>query len=266
MNGKRGIPAKMRIDKWLAHMGVATRSELRIMAKRGVITVNGKAEKDTGRQVVPGIDQLMVDGQEVRFEPFLYIMMNKPKGVISATEDRRERTVLDLVPEALRYTELFPVGRLDKDTTGLLLLTDDGEMAHRLLSPKRHVAKTYHATIDGNVTDEIVQGFATGVTLDDGYLTLPGSLRVMKQMGDYADTEVIIHEGKFHQIKRMFQAFGLNVVELRRVKMGPLDLDESIPEGSLRKLTPNEIVSLEAVAFKQLGGDEHETAISTDRT
>ncbi|MEW9698547.1 pseudouridine synthase [Paenibacillus sp. SI8] len=237
-----------RLDKILAHMGIGTRSELKRLTKGGAITVNGVKVKDSGMQVNPDKDQIMVNGEPVVYREFVYLMLNKPQGVVSATEDNRDRTVVDLLDAEYAPFEVFPVGRLDKDTEGLLLLTNDGKLAHNLLSPRKHVPKTYFAKVEWEVGDTDREAFAQGVTLDDGYETLPGQLKVL-QMGSLKDgqpseIELTIMEGKFHQVKRMFQAVGKTVVYLKRISMGPLQLDENLRLGQSRELTEDELLSL----------------------
>ena len=170
----------------------------------------------------------------------IYLMLNKPKGVVSASEDKKLPTVVDLVPKELWRKGLFPAGRLDKDTTGFVLITDDGEFAHDILSPKKHISKTYHALVNGTITDEMVEGFAKGVTIGEDF-TLPASLKKIssEEQGDWG--EVILKEGMYHQIKRMFGAYGLKVLELKRVQMGKLPLDPNLEEGKCRELTAEEL-------------------------
>ncbi|WP_431089552.1 pseudouridine synthase [Paenibacillus sp. 8b26] len=236
-----------RLDKVLTHMGYGSRSDIKRQVKQGMITVNGRTTKDSGLQVHPYNDQIEVNGERVVFREYVYIMLHKPPGVISATEDTRERTVLDLLSAEERNFEPFPVGRLDKDTEGLLLLTNDGKLAHELLSPRRHVPKTYEATVSGHVTEEDIHQFAAGVELDDGYVTLPAQLTILRHEKAQEDEEVIsyislvIHEGKFHQVKRMFEAVGKKVTYLKRTAMGPLTLDDQLPLGSYRELTNEEL-------------------------
>lgn len=233
-----------RLDKLLAHSGVGTRSEIKRLVKRGAITVNDYVVKDSGLQVNPNTDRMAVDGELITYKRYLYIMMNKPQGVISATEDVREKTVLDLLSPELSHYQLFPVGRLDKDTEGLLLLTNDGKLSHELLSPKKHVPKTYFAEVRGRVTEEDQTLFASGVRLDDGYVTLPAKLVILqegKENEALAKVELTITEGKFHQVKRMFQAVGKKVMYLQRISMGKLKLDEILVPGEYRELTPEEL-------------------------
>ncbi|ANE48276.1 hypothetical protein SY83_20525 [Paenibacillus swuensis] len=238
-----------RLDKILAHMGVGSRSEIRRLAKQGALTVNGHAAKDPGMKINTDVDQLKVNEQDIIYKPFIYLMMNKPQGVISATEDKRDRTVIDLLSEGERHYEPFPVGRLDKDTEGLLLLTNDGKLSHNLLSPKKHVPKTYYAKVEGHVGGEDVHAFSRGVTLDDGYVTMGARLRVLsvdlERSSPCSEIELTIMEGKFHQVKRMFQAVGKEVVYLKRISMGSLKLDEHLTLGAYRELTAEELEALQ---------------------
>jgi len=224
-------------------MGYGTRKEVKKLLKAGVVKVDGMTVKDAKTHVDPKEQVVTVWGEEVEYKPFIYLMMNKPKGVISATEDAVEETVVDLLEEEDRIFDPFPVGRLDKDTEGLLLLTNDGQLAHQLLSPKKHVPKTYEAIIDGEVTEEDVAAFRRGVVLDDGYETKPAKLVIVRS-GLRSDVQITITEGKFHQIKRMFQAVGKRVVYLKRVQMGPLTLDETLEPGEYRELTDEEMALL----------------------
>lgn len=239
----------LRIDKLLANMGYGTRKEVKKLLKAGVVKVDGMTVKDVKTHVDPKKQIVTVWGEEVEYKPFIYLMMNKPKGVISATEDAVEETVVDLLEEEDRIFDPFPVGRLDKDTEGLLLLTNDGQLAHQLLSPKKHVPKTYEAIIDGEVTEEDVAAFRRGVVLDDGYETKPAELVIIRS-GLRSDVQVTITEGKFHQIKRMFQAVGKRVVYLKRIQMGPISLDETLEPGEYRELTDEEIALLKGEGKK----------------
>ncbi|GIQ71291.1 rRNA pseudouridine synthase [Xylanibacillus composti] len=237
----------MRLDKLLAHMGIGTRSDIRKLARQGRITRNGVTASDPGMHVDPGEDQIAVDGERVVYQDYIYIMLNKPAGVISATEDRRDRTVLDLLDERMRAFAPFPVGRLDKDTEGLLLLTNDGQLAHNLLSPRKHVDKTYYAEIDGPVGQREQEAFRQGVELDDGYVTMPAELEVLGSSEDGAKIELTIREGKFHQVKRMFEAVGRKVQYLKRLRMGTLVLDEALAPGTSRELTDEEVDQLKQI-------------------
>lgn len=239
---------KLRLDKMLGHLGYGTRSQLKKMVKQGIVLVNGKTAADSGMLIDPEQDEVVFQGQRVHYRKFVYYMMNKPAGVISATEDLRERTVLDLLDAEQAAFKPFPVGRLDKDTEGLLLLTNDGQLAHQLLSPKKRVPKTYYALVAGRVTSDDQEAFARGVTLDDGYVTLPASLRILSvepnSEGVQSQIELTITEGKFHQVKRMFQAVGKRVLYLKRIAMGGLELDETLPLGAVRELTAEELEML----------------------
>lgn len=231
-----------RLDKFLVEMSVASRSTIKDMAKKGRIAVNGNIVKATDLKIDEDVDTVSVDGQVIAFSNTEYFMLNKPAGVITATLDKKAKTVLDLIDERTR-NDLFPVGRLDKDTEGLLLITNDGDLAHRLLAPKKHVDKVYYADIDGIVTDEHVRRFAEGLTLLDGTPVMPGELTVLETdtNADTSKIQLTIHEGKFHQVKRMFEAVGCSVTYLKRLSMGPLMLDDALKPGEYRRLTDEEI-------------------------
>jgi len=238
----------IRLDKVLSHMGLGTRSEIKKWAKQGRITVNDRVVKDTGLQVHPDEDVIVLDGERIHYREYIYLMLNKPAGVISATEDRYDRTVIDLLEDEERGFEPFPVGRLDKDTVGLLLLTNDGKLSHELLSPRKHVPKTYIANVVGDVGESDIAAFQKGVTLDDGYVTKPAELIILNH--DRSGAEVIsriqltITEGKFHQVKRMFESVEKKVVYLQRISMGSLTLDAELAEGHYRELTAEELAGL----------------------
>jgi ribosomal small subunit pseudouridine synthase A (EC 5.4.99.-) len=235
----------MRIDKLLSHKGFGSRKDVKKLLKDGSVFVNGRMVNDGKIHVIPGVDEIVVKGLPIEYKPYVYFMMNKPAGVISATEDDYERTVLDLMDEEDRQKKLFPAGRLDKDTVGLLLLTNDGELAHRLLSPKKHVRKTYFAIVEGWVTDRDAELFREGIVLEDGYRCKPAELNVLKSAHRLSEVELTITEGKFHQVKRMFRAIGKRVVYLKRISMGPLRLDDGLAEGCYRELTDEELQLLE---------------------
>ncbi|MDQ1001160.1 16S rRNA pseudouridine516 synthase [Neobacillus niacini] len=233
----------MRIDKMLANLGYGSRKEVKQLLKSGAVKVDDVVVKDPKQHVDTNKQSVTLNGEVIEYKEFIYLMMNKPQGVLSATEDSAQETVIDLLELEDQVYEPFPVGRLDKDTEGLLLITNDGQLAHRLLSPKKHVPKTYFAVIDREVTDEDVKAFAEGVTLDDGYETKPGELKILKS-GIRSDIELTITEGKFHQVKRMFEAVGKKVVYLKRISMGPLLLDETLELGEYRELMDDEIEML----------------------
>lgn len=234
----------MRLDKLLADVGYGSRKEVKQLLKSGVVSVNQKIQKDSKTKVDPQIDEVTVSDERVQYYSEVYLMLNKPKGVISATEDSMHRTVIDLIDEKWTSYSIFPVGRLDKDTEGLLLLTTDGAFSHRLMSPRRHVSKVYQAKIDGLVTEEDIEAFRLGVELDDGYLTKPAELHVLES-GQYSSIELTITEGKFHQVKRMFKARGKTVLTLKRKAIGKLELDHSLAPGESRELTEEELALFE---------------------
>ncbi|MEK0314508.1 pseudouridine synthase [Cohnella sp. 56] len=302
----------MRLDKMLGNLGYGTRSSLKALVRQGAVTVNGVRVKDPGMQIDPHADEVVLEGERIAYRDTVYVMLYKPAGYVSATEDNRDVTVLALLPDDLTVLSPFPVGRLDKDTEGLLLLTNDGKLSHELLSPRKHVPKTYLALVAGRVGSDDIATFATGVTLDDGYVTLPSELRVLEgdvrqpmsraeadatdqageqageQAGDQAGhppgtdatadgvigpaaaferlerepalrankaslqeaaeagsplswIELTISEGKYHQVKRMFEAVGKKVLYLHRQTMGPLSLDGSLAPGQWRELAEEEL-------------------------
>lgn len=232
----------MRLDKFLSEMGVGTRSEIKELARQGRITVNDQVIKASDHKLDENKDTVAVDGRSIPYAAVEYYMLHKPAGVITATEDRHTKTVLDLITTSLRK-DLFPVGRLDKDTEGLLLITNDGDLAHRLLAPKKHVDKVYYAKIKGIVTREHVEEFKKGLTLTDGTKVMPGELKILSTEPELNGSEILltIREGKFHQVKRMFEAVGCEVSYLKRLSMGPLTLDENLPAGAYRPLTEEEV-------------------------
>ncbi|MFD0714059.1 pseudouridine synthase [Paenibacillus sp. GCM10027626] len=240
----------MRLDKLLANMGVGSRSEVKKLVKQGRITVDGAIAKDSGMTLDPHTAEVICDGQRIHYRDVIYVMLNKPQGVVSATEDVRDKTVVDLLARDDRVLQPFPVGRLDKDTEGLLLLTNDGQLAHELLSPRKHVPKTYEAIVRGRVGETDIERFAAGVTLDDGYITMPAELTILSvaeaEEAEEAESSIrlTIHEGKFHQVKRMFEAVGKKVTYLKRISMGPLQLDDALPSGRYRHLTDEELALL----------------------
>lgn len=232
---------KIRLDKYLADMGLGTRTEVKKDIKKGRISVNGEIIKSPEYKIDTQTDAVLADGKEIAYEELIYYMLNKPQGVVSATEDRRDKTVLDLISEKKRK-DLFPVGRLDKDTEGLLLITNDGELVHNLLAPKKHVDKKYFVRLKAPLSEENRKRLEEGVDIGEDKLTLPAQVFVLNEERDEA--EIIIREGKFHQIKRMFHAVGNEVVFLKRLSMGSLVLDEALLPGEYRLLTPQEIERL----------------------
>ena len=219
---------KQRLDKFISNQLIISRSVVRVGIQRGKATVNGVVVRDAGAQIEADCDTITYEGNAVGYKEYVYILMNKPKGVLTATEDKKQKTVLDLIPEEYKRKNLAPVGRLDKDTTGLLLITDDGVFAHYVISPKSNVEKEYIATLDGDVTDDMIKSFADGVTLADGTVCKPAKLERIS----FCVASVVIDEGKYHQIKRMFGTVGLGVNELKRIRIGTLSLPKEVKEGS----------------------------------
>lgn len=246
----------LRLDKYLAEMGEGTRQEVKAFIRKGRVMVGGVPVKKPEAKVEEGKDQVTLDGREIPYQKYLYYMLNKPAGVITATTDSRDRTVLDLLGEE-RRKDLFPVGRLDKDTEGLLLITNDGPLAHRLLSPRKHVDKCYYAKVRGEVTGEDVEQFAQGLFLaglgeEKEEKTMPARLEILKTVstggeedpGFVSEILLTIQEGKFRQVKRMFQAVGKEVLYLKRLSMGSLKLDPELAPGQYRELTKEEMERL----------------------
>ena len=231
---------QQRLDKLISSQGAYSRREAQQLIKDGRVKVDGIQVRDRGAHADPDTAKVEIDGKPFSLERFVYLMLNKPKGVVSATNDRNQKTVVDLAPEEYRGRNLFPAGRLDMTTTGFVLLTDDGDFAHRILSPKNHIEKTYEARLAEAVTEEQLKAVAEGIVLGDGTECLPAKLRILED-GDNPLVEIKICEGKYHQIKRMFAAAGNGVIELKRTKMGGLELDPELPEGICRKLTETEI-------------------------
>ncbi len=232
----------MRLDKYLADCGIGTRSEVKVYLKKGMITLNGEKVVKGDIKVIEKSDVVCFQGEEVSYQENRYYMLHKPAGVVSAVTDNLHRTVIDLL-DVPNKQKLFPVGRLDIDTEGLLLLTDDGPLSHELLSPKKHVDKTYYAVISGLVTEEDVVKFREGLSIGEKKDTLPAELVILKP-GNISEITVTIHEGKFHQVKRMFEAVGKEVTYLKRLSMGSLALDEALAPGEYRELTEQEISEL----------------------
>lgn len=230
----------MRLDKFLCETGFGTRSQVKEMLKKGQVTVNGVAAKKPEQKIDEHKDRITCQGKIASYEKYVYYMLHKPAGVVSATEDKREKTVLDLLKSEDRRDGIFPVGRLDKDTEGFLLLTDDGDLAHRLLSPRKHVDKTYYAKIAGSVTEAHIERFREGLDIGDEKKTLPAMLEILASKPETSEIRITIHEGRFHQVKRMFEAVGCKVTYLKRLSMGAVALDETLAPGDYRPLNEKE--------------------------
>ena len=235
-----------RLDKIIANLGYGSRKEIKIIARKGLIEVDGVACKDSGMNVDPEKSVIKINGEEILYRKYIYLLMNKPSGVVSATTDSKDDTVIDLLEVEHQVFEPFPVGRLDKDTVGLLLLTNDGELNHRLIAPKWHVDKVYFAKIDKKVTEKDQKAFKNGITLDDGYKCKEGNLEIISSTDEGSEVKVTIQEGKFHQVKRMFEALDKNVTYLQRIEFGGLKLDETLEEGEYRELTEEELALLKS--------------------
>ncbi|WP_352417995.1 pseudouridine synthase [Proteiniborus sp.] len=235
---------KERLDKILSNLGYGSRKDVKALAKSGRIEVNEKVIIDSSIKIEPYESIISIDGKTVEYREFIYLMMNKPQGVISSTDDFRDKTVIDLISDKYKVFNPFPVGRLDKDTEGLMILSNDGQLSHRVLSPKKHVEKIYYAEVDGIVTEKDKLLFKEGVTIDDGYKTLPAELEIIDS-NNISKVKLTIKEGKFHQVKRMFLAVGKKVIYLKRLAIGGLKLDESLGLGEYRELTREEILLLE---------------------
>ena len=231
----------MRLDKYLAETAQCTRSEAKALLSKGKVAVNGALCKKGDTQIREG-DAVPVEGRELAYRQFVYLMLNKPEGVVSASTDKRDTTVVDLVRDAYPRRELFPAGRLDKTSTGFVLLTDDGGFAHDILAPKRHVSKTYTVTLDTPLTDEMKRGFAKGVTLADGTALSPAEAEALS--ADGLVVRVLLKQGVYHQIKRMFGVYGAGVNALHRDAIGALALDESLAPGQWRELTAEEVAKI----------------------
>lgn len=229
----------MRLDKLLSHTGYGSRKEVKELIRKGFVSVNGDIILDDDFKVDENNDEVIIADNTVSYDKFIYIMLNKPDGYVSATFDSHDPIVLDLI-DGYEKRKLFPVGRLDKDTVGLLLITNDGDLAHRMLSPKKHVDKRYYLKFDGDLTDKKISKFSEGITLDDGYLCMPASY---EKLGENEGI-LTIKEGKYHQVKRMLEALGCSVTYLKRISFGPLELDKDLEEGKYRFLTEEELKML----------------------
>ncbi len=229
-----------RLDKVLSNLEFGSRKEIRLLMKQERVKVNDTTVKDPGIQVDPETSIIKIDDREIMYKKYIYIMMNKPDGVISATFDKRHKTVVNLLPGEFKRFDVFPAGRLDIDTEGLILLTNDGQLAHEILSPKKHIPKTYFARVRGLVDSSDIEKFSGGITLDDGYRTFPAQLEVLNS-SEVSEVKLTIYEGKFHQVKRMFQVVEKEVIYLKRISMGGLILDNSLALGECRELTKAEV-------------------------
>lgn len=229
---------RMRLDKFLAQSGAGTRSEVKKLIRSGRVQVNGCIEKRPEAGIDAERDEVCKDGRILSWEPFVWLMFNKPQGCVTATSDRSAKTVMDYIGHE-RKRELFPVGRLDVDTEGLLLFTNDGALAHRMLAPSHHVEKTYFVRVEGALTQEDADAFCAGVDIGEKRSTLPAGLHILKS-GEISEAELTITEGKFHQVKRMFAARGKHVIYLKRTSMGGIRLDETLAPGEWRALTKEE--------------------------
>ena len=232
----------IRLDKYLADMSIGTRTEVKKLIRQGKVTIDGVIVKCPEEKIDTQQQEVCVNGTPIAYEKFEYYMLNKPSGVVSATSDAKDKTVLDLI-DSKKRKDLFPVGRLDKDTEGLLLITNDGELAHKLLSPKKHVDKIYFAKVQGVVTEADVESFAKGLDIGDGEYTKPARLEIIIS-DEISEIQLTIQEGKFHQVKRMFEAVDKKVVYLKRISMGTLRLDENLALGEFRPLTQEELEHL----------------------
>lgn len=234
---------KERIDKVLANLGYGSRKDIKKMCKSGEVTIDGEVIKDSSSKFDPENSLIKVNGEEVIYREYIYLMMNKPQDVISATHDNLHETVIDIIDDQFKAFDPFPIGRLDKDTEGFLLISNDGKLAHKLLSPKKHIGKTYYAEVEGRVTEEDIESFKEGVYIDDNYKTLPAKLKILES-GEQSKIELTIMEGKFHQVKRMFQAVDKQVIYLKRLSMGVLELDKTLELGEYRELSETELEEL----------------------
>lgn len=230
----------MRLDKFLADMQIGTRSQVKEFVKKGLVTVNGETITKADYKIDENSDCITCKGSMLSYQKYRYFLLHKPAGVITATKDNHDKTVMELLPKELA-ADFFPVGRLDKDTEGLLLITNDGELSHRLLSPKKHVAKTYYVECSGILTPEKVQQLEQGLDIGDEKPTLPAEVEVIQELESTYVIKLTITEGRFHQVKRMIQAIDGEVTYLKRLAMGGLTLDKALEKGSYRELTPEEV-------------------------
>ena len=235
---------KQRLDKIIASTGKFSRREVKNLIRQGRVLVDGVPPRSPEEKADPKAVEIVVNSEVLTYRRYTWLMLNKPAGYLSATEDGRGPTVLDLLPQELRRQGLFPVGRLDKDTEGLLLLTNEGGLAHDLLSPRHHVDKVYYTRVAGRLTEEDCRAFAEGMTLEDGLVCMPAGLEILSA-GEESEAHVTLREGKFHQVKRMLAARGKPVLYLERIKMGNLTLDQDLPRGKFRFLRTEELENLQ---------------------
>ncbi len=231
----------MRIDKFISEQAVISRSDAKNLLKKGKVTVNNAVIKSADAKIDPENDVVAIEGKKINYRKFMYIMLNKPEDVVCATRDGLSSTVLELLPEDFRRKGLFPAGRLDKDTEGFVFITDDGELAHKMLSPKNHVEKEYVVTLEQPAKDNYIQLFESGMTIDGDEKCLPAKLTLTD---DPKIVRLILHEGKYHQVKRMMLAAGNKVVHLKRIRMGGIELDPTLSAGKCREITANELEKL----------------------
>lgn len=240
---------QLRLDKYLGDMDIGSRSEIKTWIRKGRVGVNNALCKRPEEKVDIQSDEITFDGQRIIYEEYLYIMLNKPAGVVSATSDKRDKTVIDII-DSVKRKDLFPVGRLDKDTEGLLILTNDGDLAHRLLSPKKEVDKVYFARIKGKVTDDDVAAFLSGISIGEDKPCLPAKLNILISDA-VSEINLTICEGKYHQVKRMFEAVGKEVIYLKRISVGGLSLDSLLKPGDYRRLTIDEVKHLKNITLQK---------------
>lgn len=236
-----------RLDNFLVNNGYGSRKEVQKLIRQNIVSVNGKIVNKPSVHIDVGNDKVCVLDEEVLYKEFVYLMMNKPPGFVSAVYDKFDRTVLEIIDEKDKILDPYPIGRLDKDTVGLLIISNDGDMCHRVLSPKRHVEKKYFVKINGCLNDSFVEIFSNGIVLEDGIKCKPAKLKILKVYNDESECELILTEGKFHQIKRMFGVLGFMVTYLKRIEFGRIKLDENLKEGEYRHLTIEEINLLKMV-------------------
>jgi 16S rRNA pseudouridine516 synthase len=233
----------VRLDKLLSGQGFGSRTEIKNLLKQGSVMINGKVVRIADYKTDPEQDDILVYSKQINYKKFAYYMLNKPQGIVSASNDPKERTVLDLLPKGLRRPGLFPAGRLDKDTEGLILITDDGMFAHDILSPRKHVDKKYFAIVDSPIEEQYIELFEKGLTLSDGYVCMPAKIEIIKNC-ENAQVYITLREGKYHQIKRMFLSFGTKVLYLKRISIGGLFLDNMLKIGEFKQLSESEVATI----------------------